>query len=96
MSLAATSLKLPKHLKSRIVRLAKRTGESPHAFMVRLLEERVRDVERFEQFVADARQADQRMQESGTGYAAQDVRDYLEAKAAGRKASRPKPVQWRK
>lgn len=96
MSLAATSLKLPKDLKARISRLAKRAGESPHAFMVRLLKERVRDVERFEQLVADARLADQSMQASGTGYVAQDVHEYLEAKAAGRKSSRPKPVQWRK
>ena len=96
MSLAATSLKLPKSLKARISQLAKRTGESPHAFMVRLLRERVQDVERFEQFVAEAQQADQRMQASGAGYVAQDVHEYLEAKAAGRKASRPKPVQWRK
>src|SRR5258708_33742649 len=92
MSLAATSLKLPKTLKSRITRLAKRAGESPHAFMLRLLEKQVQAAERFEQFVADARQADQRMQESGQGYAAADVHSYLEAKTAGRKAPRPNPV----
>ncbi len=96
MSLAATSLKLPKVLKTRITRLAKRAGESPHAFMLRLLEEQVEAAERFEQFVAAARQADARMQESGTGYAAQDVHGYLEAKIAGRHKARPKPVQWRK
>src|ERR1700704_7075624 len=56
MPLVATSLKLPKTLKSRITRLAKRAGESPHAFMLRLLEKQVQAVERFEQFVADARQ----------------------------------------
>lgn len=96
MSLAATSLKLPKVLKTRITRLAKRAGESPHAFMLRLLEEQVQAAERFEQFLTAARQADKRMQESGMGYAAQDVHAYLEAKVAGRRAARPKPVQWRK
>ena len=96
MTLAATSLKLPKTLKSRIARLARRAGESPHAFMLRLLENQVQTAERFEQFVADARQADQRMQESGQGYAAADIHGYLEAKIAGRKATRPKPAQWRK
>jgi predicted transcriptional regulator len=84
MTLAATSLKLPKTLKSRITRLAKRAGESPHAFMLRLLEDQVQAAERFEQFVADARQADLHMQESGQGYAAADVHGYL------------KPAQWRK
>ena len=96
MSLTATSLKLPKALKSRITRLAKRAGESPHAFMLRLLEEQVQATERFEQFLAEARQADERMQEVGIGYLAADVHKYLEAKVARRKAARPKPVQWRK
>ena len=96
MTLAATSLKLPKTLKSRITRLAKRAGESPHAFMLRLLEDQVQAAERFEQFVAAAWHADQQMQESGQGYAASDVRRYLEARIAGRKATRPKPAQWRK
>ena len=96
MPLVATSLKLPKTLKSRITRLAKRAGESPHAFMLRLLENQVQAAERFEQFLADARQADQRMQESGQAYAAADVNRYLEAKIAGRKATQPKPGQWRK
>jgi predicted DNA-binding protein len=93
--LAATSLKLPKTLKTRITRLAKRAGESPHAFMLRLLEEQVQAAERFEQFLAEARQADERMQEDRTGYAALDVHEYLEAKVTGRKAARPKLVQWR-
>ena len=96
MPLVATSLKLPKTLKSRITRLAKRSGESPHAFMLRLLENQVEAAERFEQFVADARQADQHMQESGRGYAAADVHSYLKARIAGRVATRPKPAQWRK
>jgi predicted DNA-binding protein len=96
MSLAATSLKLPKSLKARISRLAKRAGESPHAFMLRLLEEQVEATERFEQFLAEARQADERMQKGGIGYAAADVHGYFEAKVTGRKVTRPKPVQWRK
>jgi hypothetical protein len=96
MSLAATSLKLPKTLKARITRLAKRAGESPHAFMLRLLEEQVQASERFEQFLAEARQADERMVHGGIGYAAADVHGYLEAKVTGRKVTRPKPVEWRK
>jgi predicted DNA-binding protein len=96
MTLVATSLKLPKTLKSRIARLAKRAGESQHAFMLRLLEKQVQATERFDQFVADARRADQGMQESDKGYAAADVHSYLEAKIAGRKAARPTHAQWRK
>lgn len=96
MSITATSLKLPKALKTRIIRLAKRAGESPHAFMLRLLEKQIEATERFEQFLADAQRADERMRDDGTGYPASDVHEYLEAKITGRKAARPNPVQWRK
>ena len=96
MSIAATSLKLPRSLKNRISRLAKRAGETPHAFMLRLLEEQVQAAERFDAFVADAREADKLMQESGRGYPASEVHDYLEARLTGRNAKRPKPVQWRR
>lgn len=96
MPVAATSLKLSKALKTRITRLAKRAGESPHAFMLRLLEDQVQAAERFEQFAAEAVQADARMQESGLGYKASDVHGYLQAKVARRKATPPKSVQWRK
>ena len=96
MAVAATSLKLPKTLKDRISRLAKRAGESPHAFMLRLLEERVQAAELHDKFITDGRRADEGMQESGAGYVAAEVHDYLEARVAGRRASRPKPVQWRR
>ncbi len=96
MSVAATSLKLSKELKSRIARLAKRSGESPHALMLRLLEQQVESAERFEQFVAEARVADERMRESGLGIEANHVHDYLAGKIAGRNVARPKPVQWRR
>lgn len=58
--------------------------------MLRLLENQVQAAERFEQFVADAPQADQRMQESGQGYAAADAHSYLEAKIAGLRTTRPR------
>lgn len=95
MALAATSLKLPKGLKSRIARLARQAGESPHALMVRMLQERVEDAERFQRFVEAARAADREMQQSGEGYAAADVHDYLQARVDGRRSARPKPVRWR-
>jgi len=96
MTVAATSLKLPRRLKSRLERIARRAGESPHAFMVRALESQVEAMERYHVFVEDGMRADQAMQQSGLGYDAKDVHAYLEAKARGRKARRPKAVRWRK
>ena len=95
MAIRATNLMLPAMLKDRIDRLAKQTGETPHALMVRALESQVESMERHEDFVKDAVAARKEMEESGLGYAGEDVHKYLRAKARGRKARRPKPVPWR-
>jgi predicted DNA-binding protein len=97
MSVVVTSLRLPKTLKDRIGRLAKRAGQNSHAFMLRLLEEQVQAAERLEEFVADAQKADELMRETGMGYAAADVHEYLDATVRGRRpAARPKYVSGRK
>lgn len=96
MALAATSLKLPEPLKTRIARLARRTGETPHALMVRMIADQVDAAERHQAFVADAREADSRMLGGETGYAASDVHTYVDALVSGRKPARPKRVAWRR
>jgi len=96
MPTTATSLKLPPRLKTRVERVARHSRESSHAFMVRAIEEQVRTEELHQRFLADAARADEAMQRSGTGYAARDVHAYLEARAAGKRARRPRPVRWRK
>lgn len=95
MGITATSLKLPPRLKARVERAARRAGESPHAFMVRALESQVEALERYERFIADGMRADEAMQQSGLGYEASDVHAYLETKAKGRVARRPKAIRWR-
>lgn len=95
MSLTATSLKLPRQLKTRVERVARRTGESAHSFMVRALEAQVEAVERYQAFLDEGVGADEAMQQSGAGYDAKQVHAYLEAKARGRKPRRPKAVRWR-
>jgi len=95
VSIAATSLKLPKRLKSRVERLARRAGESTHAFMVRALESQVEAEERYQSFLREGIQADEAMQQSGLGYEAGAVHAYLESRARGRKARRPRAARWR-
>ena len=95
MSVTATSLKLPRRLKTRVERVARRTGESTHSFMLRALERQVEAVERYHAFLEEGMRADVAMQQSGLGYEAKDVYAYLEAKIRGRKVRRPKAVRWR-
>lgn len=96
MTMAATSLKLSRRLKSRLERLARRAGESPHAFMLRALEGHIDAVERYEEFVRDGMRADEAMQQSGLGYGAEAAHAYLKAKASGAKARRPRATRWRR
>jgi len=95
VSVAATSLKLPRRLKARIERLSRRSGESAHALMLRALEGHIEAEERYLALLVDGVRADEAMQRSGLGYAAADVHAYLAVKAEGRAARRPKPVRWR-
>jgi predicted transcriptional regulator len=96
MATAATSIKLPPTLKAELEKLARRTGETTHAVMVRALSEHVAAAKRYRAFLDDAARADIAMQESGIGYAMQDVHAYVAAKARGKRAKRPSPVKWRK
>jgi predicted transcriptional regulator len=95
MPVSATSLKVPRNLKTRIDRLARRSGESPHAFMLRALEGQVEAAERYQAFLEEGLRADEAMQRSGLGYAADDVHAYLASVIEGGKVRRPKPVRWR-
>lgn len=95
MTVAATSVKIPRQLKARIERLAKREKQTSHAFMLRALEGQVEAAERYQSFLQDGIRADEAMLRSGLGYAADDVHAYLQAKVSGRRARRPRPVRWR-
>ena len=95
MTTTATSIKIPVRLKSRIERLARRSGETMHAFMLRALEGQVEAAERYHTFLSDGIRADEAMLRSGLGYAAADVHACLQATVAGKPARRPRPVRWR-
>jgi predicted transcriptional regulator len=95
MPSVATSLKLNEELKTRIDKLARKRGESPHAYMILALEDYVARAEQAEAFLRDAIAADEEMQRSGLAYDAKEVHDHLAAKAAGKKTRRPKAKRWR-
>jgi len=83
----ATSVKLPSTLKAELEKLARRSGETTHAVMVRALSEHVAAAKRHRSFLDGAARADVAMQESGIGYAMQDVHAYVAAKVRGERAS---------
>ena len=91
---ATTTLKLPEHLKKRIAPLAESAGKTPHAWMVEALEAQAALAEKRKAFVADALAAEKESEKTGVSYKAADVHRFLRARAAGKKAARPKPVRW--
>lgn len=90
---STTTLKLPRALKARIARLAKKSGRSPHAFMLEALERQIRREEQVAAFVEEALTADRGIEEGDEVYAAADVHAWLARLARGERAARPRP--WR-
>ncbi len=88
-----TTLKLPRELKARISRVAKKMGRTPHGFMLEAIERQTTREERMEAFVKEALAADRVIEESGEVYAAADVHAWLARLASGKKVAPPKP--WR-
>jgi predicted transcriptional regulator len=93
--MSTTSLKLPDELKQRAVSAAQNQGVSPHAFMVRAIEQAATCAERRASFMADAHAAREKMLATGKGYAADEVHAYLKARIAGKKSAKPKAKSWR-
>ncbi len=88
-----TSLKLPAHVKQQIDAAARADGLSPHAYMVRVLQQEAERRQLREQFVQDALRAEARMLQEG-GHAWDDVKAYFAARRRGDNPPRPalKPV----
>ena len=90
----ATTLKLPRRLKTRIARLARQTGRTPHVVILQALERAVSREERMRQFVREAMAADAAIEAGADVYRAEDVHACLERLARGGNPQRPAP--WRR
>lgn len=89
----STTIKLSPELKARIVRIAKKRGHTPHAFMLEALERQTTREERMQDFVNEALVADRGIDAGDEVYAAADVHAWIGRLARGGRATRPKP--WR-
>ncbi len=88
---ATTTLKLPDELKARIAAVAQQSGKSPHAFMVEALQLHTELAERRTAFVAGALLAREEVARYGLVVDADEVFDYLKARAEGKPARKPDP-----
>ncbi|MFI4939179.1 MAG: hypothetical protein ACHP7O_02355 [Burkholderiales bacterium] len=92
--MSTTSLKLPDD-KQRAVSAAKLQGVSTHVFMGNAIEKAATLAECRANFIADAHAARKQMWDTGTGYDADEVHAYIQARIAGKKAAKPKAISWR-
>jgi predicted transcriptional regulator len=91
----ATTLKLPPDLKERISKVVEGTGQTAHAFMLDAIRLQTERAERRREFIAAAQASREEFARTGVGYAMEDVHGYVKARAAGKKATKPKPKRWR-
>jgi predicted transcriptional regulator len=93
--MTTTSLKLPDELKARAAAIAQQRGVTPHAFMVEAIAMATAAAEQRAAFVAEALGARAQMIDSGKGFDADDVHAWLQARAAGQTARKPRLKSWR-
>ena len=90
---STTSLKLPEALKEKVNELAHGVAQTPHAYMVEAIAEKVSRDERRREFLESGSEAAARFKSTGVVFTHQDVMRYARARAAGKKARKPKPVR---
>jgi predicted transcriptional regulator len=88
-----TSLKLPDDLKERVGERALGVAQTPHAYMVQAIEEKVVRDERRQEFIASAKEAAAQFKRTGIVYPHKEALAYVRARAGGKKARKPKPVR---
>jgi predicted transcriptional regulator len=88
-----TSLKLPDDLKEKVGSLAQGVAQTPHAYMVEAIAEKVARDERRQQFIKSAEQSAGDFKRTGVAYAHKDVKRYFLDKVAGKKSPKPKRVR---
>ena len=89
--MGTTSLKLPDELKQKIAELAPGVAQTPHAYMVDAIAERVARDEKRRDLLRLAERSAAHFRRTGIAYTHEDVKGYILAKAEGKAARKPKP-----
>jgi len=88
-----TSLKLPQDLKEKVSKLAHGVAQTPHAYMVEAIVEKVARDEKRREFVESGLSATAEFKRTGVAYSHKEAMRFARARAKGRKARRPKPIR---
>lgn len=86
----AVSLRIPDDVKKRIAKLAQRRKTTPHALMLEAISEKLEAEEARAAFHAEANRRLRSMKKARSGIPADEVFEYLQLRAQGKPAVRPK------
>jgi predicted transcriptional regulator len=86
--MAATSIKLPDDLKSRIAPLAEAAGLSPHAWMLRAIAGEAERGEKRAEFIAEGLRRLKEVRDGAPTYPAREVLDRVQARLRGALAAK--------
>jgi predicted transcriptional regulator len=85
-----TTLRLDEKLKSRVARLAKQKGLSPHSYMLAAIGATASQDELRKDFERDAEAGEAQVRATGKVLDLDEVVDWLKARAVGKKGAKPK------
>jgi predicted transcriptional regulator len=88
--MSTTTIRLPDDLKSRVAHAAEQAGTTPHNFILQAIAEKTEQAELRANFNEVAEQRYAEIAVSGRTIGWDEMRNYLEARVAGRKAARPR------
>jgi predicted transcriptional regulator len=88
-----TSIKLPEELKEKVSTLAHGVAQTPHAYMVEAIAERVARDEKRRAFIDAASRSLQHFRRTGIAYTHAGVKNYVVDKASGKNPRKPKPIK---
>jgi predicted transcriptional regulator len=88
-----TSLKLPDELKEKVSTLAQCVAQTPHAYMVEAIEQKVARDEKRREFVQSALDSRAEFKRTGIVYDGDAALKYFRDLVAGKKVKRPKPIK---
>ena len=91
-----TTIKLPPDTKALAQAAAADAGVTMHAFMVSAVAQVAAQSEKRRAFVAEAREAAERIMRTGKAIPHEEMKAYFKARAEGKNPPMPKAVSWRK
>lgn len=87
--MSTTTIRLPDKLKTRVARAAARAGMNPHGFMLEAIADKAQAQELRDAFEAQAEERYAKLVASGKSIGWDQMREYLEKRAAGQSPRRP-------